>query len=291
MYPKQVIINEQNLAKFTKTLETAYTDIVSEISTATDFGIQNRKKILAQIENTLQEAGEVGAKFIEKEIPAYYKDGSTEAIKQLKNVDAPVPEISFTRFHKNAIIALVDDTARAFGESLTGVARSADLLLGKATRDLITQKIAKGQISGEALRETRLTIKGILQEQGLSALVDKSGRTWTLDRYSEMLIRTKAVEARNRGLINRMVQNEYDLVQVSAHGAIDVCQKWEGKILSMTGETKSYPTIREAEKDGLFHPNCKHAVNALVPSLSNRTRAYDPNTKTLSPAGAGLTNI
>lgn len=282
MYPLQVEINDENIIRLTKTFKEAYKSIVQEISGATNFGVANRKAILRQIDGILRELGADVGTFIKEEIPAYYKQGADEAVTQLKNVDAPIPvKTGFNVVHKEAINALVSDTAKSFGESLTGVSRSANVLLGKATRDLLTQKIAEGQIGGKALREVKKSIKGVLADQGLDALVDKSGRTWTLDRYAEMLFRTKAVEARNRGLLNRMVENDYDLVQVSAHGATDVCADWEGAILSATGATPGYDTVADAEADGLFHPNCRHALNALIPSLANKTNAYDPEEDTI----------
>lgn len=282
LYPKQVPIDEKRLLKLTTTFKTAYIDITNEISTATNFGVANRKAILAQIDAILTDLGTNVAEFVEKDIAKNYEIGANDAIKQLSNVGAPINvSEGFNRVHKEAIAALVDDTARAFGESLTGVSRSANLLLGRATRDMITQKIAKGQIGGEALREVRQQIKGVLQEQGLSALVDKGGRTWDLDRYAEMLYRTKVVESRNRGLGNRLAENDYDLVEVSSHGATDVCGSWEGKILSLTGATPGYPTLADAEADGLFHPNCRHAINALIPSLARQTNAYDPDEETI----------
>jgi len=282
MYPLQVEISPANIVKLTALLKTAYARIVREIYTATDFGVANRRAILAQIDRILEETGTDVQKFLAKELPEYYKVGAAEAVKQLKNVGADVGIAEgFNRIHRDAIVALIDDTARAFGESLSGVGRSANLLLGKATRDLITQKMAEGFIGGNGLREVRQTIKGILEEQGLYALVDKAGHTWTLDRYSEMLFRTKAVEARNRGLANRMVENDYDLVQVSSHSTeCDLCAPWEGMILSTTGSTPDYPTVADAEEDGLFHPNCKHAINALIPSLAKATKAYYPDEAT-----------
>jgi hypothetical protein len=281
MYPTQVEISESNILKITNTFKASYKDIVREITTATNFGVANRRAILRQIEYILTDLGTDVHEFIKEEIPSYYESGADEAILQLRNVGAPIKiREGFNRVHKEAIFALVDDTSRAFGESLTGVARSANQLLGKATRDAITQNMATGITAGKSLREVKKTIVGTIQQQGLDALIDKSGRTWTLDRYSEMLFRTKAVEARNRGLMNRIVENGYDLVQVSAHGATDVCGQWEGKILSATGETKGYPTVADAEAGGLFHPNCKHAINVLIPSLSRKTSAYDPNEET-----------
>jgi hypothetical protein len=282
MYPLQVEINPENIVKLTAILKTAYASIVSEISTATNFGVANRRAILAQIDRILQGTGTDVQKFLETELPKYYKVGANDAVKQLRNTGAEVGVAEgFNRVHKEAIVALVDDASRAFGESMSGISRSANLLLGKATRELITQKMAEGTIGGKALREVRQSIKGILQEQGLDALVDKAGHTWTLDRYAEMLYRTKAVEARNRGLANRLVENNYDLVQVSSHSTdCELCGPWEGMILSSTGETPDYPTVADAEADGLFHPNCKHAINALIPSLAKATKAYYPDETT-----------
>lgn len=291
LYPEQVAINEDRLQLLTQTYKQAYVDIAREINGATNFGVANRKAILAQIEQILADLGTNINDFINDELPGYYKVGADDAVRQLENVGADVGiREGFNRVHNEAITALVDETGRAFAESIRGVGRSAQLLLGKATRDLITQRMAKGLIAGEALTQVRREIKGILQEQGLASLIDKGGKTWSLENYSEMLFRTKAVEARNRGLANRMVENGYDLVQVSQHmGSCELCRPWEHQILSLTGSTKGYPTVAQAERGGLFHLRCRHAMNVLIPSLAKRTRAYDPNTKTLGPAGASIT--
>jgi len=267
LYPTHVEINEENILKITNTFKSAYKQIVSEISTATDFGVKNRRAILAQIDVILTTLGTNTQEFLAKELPEYYKSGADDAVKQLSNVGADVGvSEGFNRLHEQAIVALVDDTAKAFGESLTGVGRSADLLLGKTTRETITQKLAEGLIGGNNLKAVKRTIKGILQEQGLDALKDKGGHGWTLDRYAEMLFRTKAVESRNRGLVNRMVENEYDLVQVSNHfGACPLCAPWEGKILSLTGVSKGYPTLSDAESGGLFHPNAVLSNSTFTP--------------------------
>ena len=282
MYPKQVAVNQKNIDRLTETFKSAYKSIYDEIATATDFGVANRKAILAQIEAILTELGTNAQEFVEKELTAQYTTGANQAIQQLKNVGADISvSEGFNRIHTNAIAALVDDATRAFGESLTGVDRSAQLLLGKISRETLTQKLAEGMIGGKARKEVVKVIKGTLQQQGLDALIDKGGNSWTLDRYSDMLFRTKAVEARNRGLMNRMAENDYDLVQVSSHGADDVCGDWEGQILSATGATPGYDTVADAEAAGLFHPNCRHAINVLIPSLARETEAYNPDVDTI----------
>jgi len=182
----------------------------------------------------------------------------------------------FSRIHKEAITNLIDDIGTYFAGSMTGVKRNTITLLNLAVKEEIMWKVAEGRISGEALKKIKAMVKGVFEEQGIFFLKDKANRTWTLDRYTEMLIRTKAVEARNRGLINRVLENDYDLVQVSDHtGECEMCRPWENKILSLTGKTKGYPTLDRAMAEGLFHPNCKHAINTLIPELAKQTKAYD----------------
>lgn len=283
MFPQTVELNEANIAKLTTLYKQAYAQIIAEIEGATGFGMANRRALLAQIRDILQGMGVEVDEILEAEIQKAYEVGADEAVRQLRKVGAQVSvQTGFNRIHQEAITALIDDSARAFAGSMQGVNRSATLLLGKAVREQITQQLAIGKIGGKALREIRNTIVGILRTEGLNSLVDKGGRGWSLDRYTEMLIRTKSVEARNRGLANRVVENDYDLVQVSSHGATDQCGKWEGKILSVSGKTGDYPTVSDAEADGLFHPNCKHAINVIVPALAKMTSAYDSDVATLS---------
>lgn len=290
MYPKQVVINEKNIDRLTATYRNAQARIQREILTATDFGVSNRQQLLAQIDTILAELDKKARDWIEDEIPTYYINGAEDGIKQLKNIGAPIDVASgYNRIHQDAILGLIDDTAKSFRDSMDSLSRSGKYLLGRFSREAITMELAEGMISGKALRKVRQQIKGKLMEEGVYALRDRGGNTWTLDRYANMLFRTKAVEARNRGIANRLVENGYDLVQVSAHlGSCPQCSPWEGKILSASGATPGYPTVLQAERGGLFHPNCRHAINVLIPSLARMTRAYDPTTKTLGPAGASI---
>jgi len=279
-FPERVQINEKNIEKVTTFYKRAYQEIVDEIQGATKFGKNNRRAILQQIEKILTELGVDSQELVKQELPKYYKTGADQAVEQLKSINANVAvSTGFNKVHKEAILAIIDDSAKAIAESISGVGRSASRLLNTAVKEELKFRLAAGETSGEALEQTKKKIKGVLQDEGLSALTDKSGRKWELDRYTEMLIRTKGVEARNTGLVNRLIENGYDLVQVSAHGATDVCESWEGKILSATGQTKGYPTVADAESDGLFHPNCKHAINVIVLDLAKETMGWNPKTQ------------
>lgn len=248
---------------------------------ATDFGVARRREVLANIQTIAAKYGDEAIGLIQEELPDFYMRGFKNADAQLKNIGISPLSGSFSVIHQEAIAALVDDTSRSIAEAMTGVTRNAETLLSKALREEITMRIGKGQIAGDAMRDTTKSIKEVVRQSGIVSLKDRAGRGWELDRYAEMLIRTKSVESRNRGLANRVAETGFDLVQVSDHvGECELCSPWEGRILSLTGETKGYPTVAQAESDGLFHPNCRHAINVIIPSLAKKTKAYYPEEKT-----------
>lgn len=73
------------------------------------------------------------------------------------------------------------------------------------------------------------------------------------------------MEAHLQGTANRLLEQGHDLVKVSTHsGACELCQPWQGEVLSLTGKTPGYPTIQEARAAGLFHPNCLHAYGLHI---------------------------
>lgn len=266
-----VAVNEASIDTLTKFYKKAYRDVVDEMVKSEGFGVFYRRRVLKDIRGILTEFGVNVNDFIENEIEGYYKGGAQTAVKQLKQYGAkPAVRSGFQRAHKQAIREMINETQVAFKTSLNGVYRSASQIISKATRDYLTLRLAEGTVTGKSLRQLKSLMIQDLRQNGLASLIDKGGRKWSLDTYTEMLIRTKAVEARNRGMANRMAENDEDLVVVSTHGSEhQACAIWEGEILSITGNTPGYATLGEAQSTGLFHPNCKHAINVFVPGLSD----------------------
>jgi hypothetical protein len=107
-----------------------------------------------------------------------------------------------------------------------------------------------------------------------------------VDTYAEMAARTAIGQATVQASMNRYAEFGFDLVRVSSHPRpAPMCQPWEHKILSRTGDTLGYPTYAEAHNDGkgLHHPNCGHSVTAYIPgvSLEELPRLADPGEKAL----------
>lgn len=254
-----------------------YSGIVKTIENSTTAGRIQKARTMAAIRSQLTEMGVDVDKWVRSEIPQYYLDGANHALQDLKTlgVDLAGPK-GLAAINKEAIKSLTDDTALAFAQGITGISRNAEMLLGDAVKQQLNYVIADGMLTGAARKTVADSISFKLQEQGLSAIVDRGGREWAFETYANMLVRTKAVEARNTGLANKMLQNGYDLVQVSNHGSTHAeCAEWEGQILSVTGNTPGYPTLDEANNSGLFHPNCQHAINTINPDIAELTNMYD----------------
>lgn len=273
----EVKIRDEHIQSLIDAYHQTYKNIVLTITSATEAGKIQKARVMASIKQQLTELGDNADKWISKEIPQYYLDGANIAVQDLKKmgVDLSGPK-GLAPLNKEAIGYLVDDTRNSFGTALTTMSRSASGLLSSAVKQQLTMIMAEGTLTGAARKTVADAIVRQLEDSGISALIDSAGKSWDFDTYAEMLVRTKAVEARNSGLKDKMVQNGYDLVQVSDHGSDHpACADWEGEILSITGNTDGYATTDEAEADGLMHPNCEHAYNVIEPDLAAQTEAYD----------------
>ena len=123
-----------------------------------------------------------------------------------------------------------------------------------------------GAVGGyDALGTVRRNMQKISAERGISAIIDKKGRSWTMATYCEMLTRTATAEIFHQAKTNEYLAHGEDLVLVTYHTpTCEKCSPWGGKVLSLTGETQGYPTMAEAKAAGLFHPNCRHTYSLYL---------------------------
>lgn len=272
----EVKLRDVKIQALIDTYHQSYENIIKTIGDDAQAGKIYKARTLATIRAQLQDLGDSVDEWVKKEIPQYYLDGANVALQDLKHIGADIsgPK-GLAAVNKDAITVLIDETRNAFADSITAIARSAQGFVSDAVKQQIRAVLADGTLTGQARKDIAKNVVSAMEDNGLSALVDAGGRQWQFERYADMLVRTKAVEARNAGLQDKMLQNGYDLVQVSDHGATDVCADWEGEILSITGNTDGYKTTDEAEADGLMHPNCRHAYNVIQPELAATTEAYD----------------
>lgn len=142
------------------------------------------------------------------------------------------------------------------------------------------------QIVGESLQAGFLHVEDHEQlmqrtlnrfaDEGIFGFIDRAGRKWGMGEYTEMATRTGMMHAALEGYAVQAAQYGVDLIIITDHSdECPLCRPWENRVLSLTGAERDNPectgTLAEAQRAGLFHPNCLHSYNAYVPGLSSKT--------------------
>jgi hypothetical protein len=142
--------------------------------------------------------------------------------------------------------------------------------------DTIYKAVAKQQL-GISPRQAIAEACTEWAEQGLNAFTDSAGRNWTPEAYAQTVIRSNMVQAATETQFTRMEELGEDLVEISSHiGARPKCAPYQGRIFSLSGESKNYPPLSSTsygEPDGLFGINCRHI---MYPYFPGTTKTYKP---------------
>lgn len=138
--------------------------------------------------------------------------------------------------------------------------------------DVTAEAIARHQ-AGEPTRA--VMERGVIRlaNSGLETIDYISGTKTTIDAALRRHIVSQANQARNRLLMQRMDEWEWDLVFVDAHfGARPSHAEWQGKVYSRSGRSTEYPSLVDATGygtvTGLCGANCAHYMTPYVPGYS-----------------------
>lgn len=104
-------------------------------------------------------------------------------------------------------------------------------------------------------------------------LEDAAGRLWDPGAYSRMYARTRTREWQTQGTEDRLQQNGLDLVRISQHTDVDgwdICNEYEDKIFSLSGNHPVYPMLDEHTP---FHPNCGHVETPYIEEMEEFIKA------------------
>lgn len=138
--------------------------------------------------------------------------------------------------------------------------------------DVTAEAIARHQ-AGEPTRAVMERGVTRLANSGLETIDYISGTKTTIDTALRRHIVSQANQARNRLLMQRMDEWEWDLVFVDAHfGARPSHAEWQGKVYSRSGRSTEYPSLVESTGygtvTGLCGANCYHYMTPYVPGYS-----------------------
>ena len=149
--------------------------------------------------------------------------------------------------------------------------------LNKIYIDAIDDIIASKLVTGEALQKTVKKVSTKIINSGVTCLIDKARREWSIEAYSNMVVRANTRQVSTQTQLTKFDEYNIDLVEISSHlGAREKCEPYQGKIYSRSGKHKVYPalsTTSKGEIDGLFGINCGHR---MYPYIEGTRKTYKP---------------
>ncbi len=206
-----------------------------------------------------------GREWCDDAIPYLYREGVAYADDMAFSTHLSA---GFGTLHQQAIHVIAEATYSRLEAVDRTIGRQVDDLF-RALQLEYTQSVVLGIDSVDtAARRMRED----LASRGVTGFIDRAGRRWDMANYSKMAVHNAAMQSFREGTRIRLLEHGYDLVVVSTHSkACPLCVPWQGRTLSLTGETRGYPTLEEARAAGLEHVGCRH-VMTLSPHERERDK-------------------
>jgi len=210
------------------------------------------------------------------------------AARDITRRGAKVVKPSFSRDRVKRYWQIIHpDNQRHLAAVFTDQMQSSDKrLLRSAVVDTFRQQTLEGWTAKETQKQLQSRWDALARNLRGDRFVDASGRPWTNASYIQMLTRTTMQRVSNESYTDTLVENGFDLCRISDDGdPCPICQAWAGVIVSQTGKTPGYPTLKEAIDSGLFHPNCmcrREYVDETVDKAMLKRQA-EPRTPKLPP--------
>ena len=141
-----------------------------------------------------------------------------------------------------------------FNESVLG--EVGDAFVGNLVRRSIEDNKARGFISREIMRWLRSNLAD-------GNYIKIGNRMYNVRDYSELVARTRMIEASTEAVKAMCDEYENDLVEFSTHdNPCDECADLEGQIFSISGTDPEYPALT-SDVEPPVHPRCEHNLNPV----------------------------
>ena len=176
-------------------------------------------------------------------------------------------DVHYSKERADEICALVTEGQ---GKSLAAVfTENMEANVMDALRSATVAAMRENAVAGGTMKDLARTLEekwlGAAKDGETFQFIDAGGHVWDTKTYVAMNVRTNSMRVYNDSVADAATQAGCDLVMVTSGGDPDcrLCFPWEGRILSLTGKTKGFPTYEEAREAGCFHPNCVHTYDPI----------------------------
>lgn len=261
---------DYDIRRLVREYEKALKSVQAELNTLflTDFERAQIVAVEANIKAILRDLNKYGNAWASATITKSATEGVASAIYSLGLTETYAEALKIARFNsinKPLVEAIIADTQADLLAVTQNVERKTRAAVRQAAAEVLRSKTAAG-INGTQSLQQALTkdVRKRLGSAADTAIVDAAGRRWKLRTYTEMLVRTKTMEAHKEATRNEAIEEGVQYAVISRHGAKDACSKWEGKVVALTPDAPGdYPIIDELPRNEIFHPNCKHVITPV----------------------------
>ncbi|RHW33528.1 phage minor capsid protein [Oceanobacillus profundus] len=167
------------------------------------------------------------------------------------------------RVHMEAVSEITDNTMLDLKAAIRTARRNT---LGSIENALssVKNELQRGIIHGKPRRVITQRVADSFAKEGMTSFMTIDGRKLPLDFYSEVTVRTNLKTANVQGAKNRYLENDVGLVEIFERGdGCAECAKYNGIVVSLTGEHEGFPTTDEAPLPPR-HANCRGSTRPFV---------------------------
>lgn len=174
---------------------------------------------------------------------------------------------------------------KAKNAAMQVINRTAELANKQEYIDSLNKAAGKVVTGIEARQSAMRECISKMTQKGIPAFVDKNGRNWSPEAYTNMCIRSTVGSVAKETQFSIMDEYGLDLVEVSSHsGARPLCAKDQGKIFNRNGgggyttdldgkriKFYSWRSSSYGKPAGLLGINCGHQIYPFLPGISVQT--------------------
>ena len=167
----------------------------------------------------------------------------------------------FSREYAETVFGMVNpDNERSLAAVFTDKMRQDDIRKLRETHlAVFRQASLEGLSMRQMSREMQKRWDETAGDMAAFRFTDNAGRSWENARYLQMIVRTTVARVDRDSYFDALAQHGDDLAQIENvdNEACEICQAWDGVILSINGTSRQYPSYQKALDAGMFHPNCR----------------------------------
>jgi len=184
-----------------------------------------------------------------------YKNGSNEAVEEFKIQGKKGVNATFkTKIHRDTVQNIVDEAFYSILEATDHMSMDVK----KRLETIVKQANQSSLVEGLTRREATKKAVAEATDKGITGIVTKNGANVPVEKYMAGTIHYHQRKAHVDGSINRMIENDQDLLYVNSVGiTCSYCAQYQGRVYSISGKDKRFPALQERPP---YHSHCVHSA-------------------------------